>query len=106
MIYSGKKYGWAVKYKHGQKTIVTLFPERKSFTVLLVLGKKEVEQVFENRNIFTKQILQLIEETKQYHDGRWAWIRIENTMFENDICNLIKSKKKPQKNSLDKKAAN
>jgi len=100
IIFGGKKYGWAVKYKHGQKTIVTLLPERKSFTGLLVFGKKEVEKIFENKDIFTKQILQLIEETKQYHDGKWIWIRLENHIFENDICNLIKIKKKPQKNNL------
>jgi len=97
IIFGGKKYGWAVTYKHGQKTIVTLFPESKSFTVLLVFGKKELENIFENKDIFTKQILQLIEKTKQYHDGKWIWIRIENHIFKKDICNLIKIKKKPQK---------
>jgi len=100
IIFGGKKYGWAVTYKHGQKTIVTLFPESKSFTVLLVFGKKELENIFENKDIFTKQILQLIEKTKQYHDGKWIWIRIENHIFKKDICNLIKIKKKPQKKNI------
>ena len=46
----------------------------------------------------TKQLEELvIEKTKQYHDGKWVWIRLENNSFENDICNLIKIKKKPQK---------
>ncbi|MBN1999345.1 DUF3788 family protein [candidate division KSB1 bacterium] len=92
VTYGGRKYGWALKYKHGQKTLVTLFPERDSFSVLLVFGKKELEKIDVQKADFSGQILHLIERTKQYHDGKWVWIRLKDQQFYTDICNLINLK--------------
>lgn len=43
--------GWALQYKQNKSTtLFTLFPERKSFTVLIVYGKKELEHVENSKN--------------------------------------------------------
>jgi len=44
----GRKYGWCYKYTRKSKTLCVLFPETKAFSVLVVLGKKEVAQFEED----------------------------------------------------------
>jgi hypothetical protein len=97
ILYYGKKYGWAVQYKKKKKTIVTIFPERKSITVLLVFGKSELEKIYNKKEIFSPDLFERIENTKQYHDGKWLWLSIENDNYFDDIAELIKIKRKPDK---------
>jgi len=95
LVFGGKKYGWAVQYKRGKKTIMTLFPERKSVTVLLIFGKKELEKINETKQTFSKSVLEKIEKTKQYHDGKLVWLRYKEKGFIEDIIELLKIKRKP-----------
>lgn len=97
ILFGGKKYGWAVQYKRSKKTIVTLFPERESFTVLLIFGKSELEKIYDNRALFSETMINKIDSTKQYHDGKWVWIRCTNKNLINDIIELIKIKRKPDR---------
>lgn len=97
ILFGGKKYGWAIEYKKNKKTIVTIFPERKSITVLLIFGKSELEKIHNKREIFSQDLYERIENTKQYHDGKWLWLRVENDNYLNDITELIKVKRKPDK---------
>ncbi len=95
ILFGGKKYGWAVQYKKNKKTIVTVFPERESFTVLLIFGKLELEKISENQVLFSENIITRINNTKQYHDGKWMWIRFNDERLLKDIKELIKVKRKP-----------
>ena len=97
ILFGGKKYGWAVQYKKSKKTIVTIFPERESFTVLLIFGKSELEKIFDKKEIFSMEIINEIDNTKQYHDGKWVWINYRDNTHINDIKELIKVKRKPDK---------
>lgn len=92
----GKKYGWSVRYRKSSKTLVTLFPECGGFTVLVVLGKKEVakaEAVFDKLSM---RVQKLFRETKQYHDGRWLWIRPSSKADIKSIKLLLNVKQQPK----------
>ncbi len=95
LLFGGKKYGWSVQYKKSKKTIVTIFPERRSITVVLIFGKSELEKIKNKKEILTPKVFDKIENTKQYHDGKWVWVRMENDNYLNDILELIKIKRKP-----------
>lgn len=95
ILFGGKKYGWAVQWKRNKKTIVTAFPERESFTVLLILGKSELAKTGEKTGELSRSIINMIDKTRQYHDGKWVWIRCRNKTILNDIKALIKIKRKP-----------
>lgn len=43
LLYYGKKYGWCYRYRKSNKTLCTLFPEKCAFTVLIILGRRELE---------------------------------------------------------------
>ena len=90
-----KEYDWTIRYRKSGKTLVTLMPEKNRFCVLIVLGKKEIAKAKEIslnslvKNIFTK--------SKQYHDGRWLWIRPRNKSDIDSIKALLTVKRKPHK---------
>ena len=77
ILFGGHKYGWAVQYKKGKKTIVTLFPERKRFTILLIFGKSELDKINQIKKALSPFVIDKIENTKQYHDGKWVWLQYE-----------------------------
>jgi hypothetical protein len=96
-VFGGKKYGWAVRYRRSGKSLCTLHPEKGAFTVLIVLGGKETEQTLADLPNFSPDVANLISGAKQYHDGRWLWLRVLNKDDTTDIKRLLQIKKKPQK---------
>ena len=97
ILFGGKKYGWAVQYKKSKKTIVTIFPERESLTVLLIFGKSELEKIYDIKGEFSKPIIDQIDNTEQFHDGKWVWIKYQNGFVIDDIKELIKIKRRPDR---------
>lgn len=90
--YFGKKYGWCIKYKKTSKTFCVLFPEQGSFTFLIVLGRKELEKINDMKSDLSAEVIKTINNTHQYHDGKWVYIRLKDDNFINDIKNIIKVK--------------
>ena len=90
----GKKHGWCFKYTRKNKTLCVLFPETKAFTVLVVLGKKEVAQFKENKLNFNEDTRRLFKTAVQYHDGKWLYKRILNSSDVKDAIGLIRMKRR------------
>jgi hypothetical protein len=97
ILYYGKNYGWAFQYKQNKSTtLFTLFPERKAFTVLIVYGKQELERVESSKYELSSKIIEIIRNTKQFHDGKWVSLRICNNLDLRDLCTLMSCKKQPK----------
>ena len=94
--FGGKKYGWGIRYRKSGKTLVTLFPERGRFTVLVVLGKKEVEKTEKILDTLSAKIRRLFQETEQLHDGRWLWIQPSTKADIQSIKALLRNKRRPK----------
>jgi hypothetical protein len=99
-VFYGSNYGWNIRYRKSGKTLCSLFPEKGSFTFLIVLGKKEVERAIEMLNEFDKTIQDIILNTEQLHDGRWLWIRVYKNEKMEDMKKLIQIKRKTRKPEL------
>lgn len=91
------KNGWEVKYRRSGKTLCALYPKEKVFTVLIVLGKKEVEEVTKAQSSLGSYISNIFKTAKQYHDGRWLWITVSDELVVGDIKKLLIIKKKPRR---------
>jgi hypothetical protein len=96
-VFGGKKYGWAIRYRRSGKSLCMLHPEKGAFTVLIVLGGKETEQALAALSEFSPGVAETITGARQYHDGRWLWLRVLNQAGTADIKRLLQIKKKPQK---------
>lgn len=98
LIFFGKKYGWCYRYRRKGKTLCVLFPEKKAFTVLVVLGKKEIEQFKISSSVFNDNTINTFEKAFQYHDGKWIYKRILSKEDLDNIKFLVEIKKKPKTN--------
>jgi len=97
LIYYGQKYGWTLRYRKSSKTLCSLFPEKDAFTVLVVLGKKEVEKTFSIIERLTAEARTLFENAEQKRDGRWLWIRVLVNDDVESVKVLLNVKRKPNK---------
>jgi len=89
-----KEYDWTIRYRKSGKTLVTLSPEENDFCVLIVLGKAEVEKARSAKvNTFVKNVFI---KAKQYHDGKWLFIRPRNKNDIESIKIVLSIKRKPK----------
>ena len=93
------KYGWTLRYRKGGRTLCSLYPERGAFSMLIVLGAKEVAKALSMMDQFNAKIRKVLTETPQLHDGRWLWIRVLEQSDVDGIIELLKRKRKPKKSS-------
>ncbi len=98
-IYFTKNYGWSVRYRKGKKTLCYFFPESGAFSILIVLGKKEAEQVDSAKDYLNNAVKKVFENTAQFHDGRWMWIRVTDISDIISLKLLLAAKKKPKMSS-------
>lgn len=100
----GKRYGWNLQYRFGGRPLCEIYPEHRSFTALVVLGKTELDHALERREAFGPTVRQALVETPRYHDGCWMYIRVSDTLScqqdVNDIEQLILIKKKPPRKKM------
>ena len=63
----GKRYGWNLQYRIGGRPLCEMYPERGSFTALVILGKAELDQAMERMEIFGSTVRQALAESPRYH---------------------------------------
>lgn len=86
-----------IRYRKSGKTLLTFYPKRDEITVLIILGKDEVQKFESSRGEFSTEIVELFASTKQYHDGRWLHIKVPPFDNLEDIKKLLLMKRKPKK---------
>ena len=96
LAFGGVKHGWGCKYRRKGKTLCVLLPETEAFTVLVILGGKEVAEFSEDRLKYNKDTQKLFDTTRKLHDGMWLHKRVLGDKDLSDAINLIELKKKPK----------
>lgn len=94
--FGGAKYGWSIRYRRRGRSLCTLYPEKGSFAILIVLGKKEVIEFKEKTGDFSERFIALFNNARQFHDGRWLWIRVLEKSDAEDVKRLLIIKRKPR----------
>ena len=93
LSFGGKKYGWNLWYRKSGKSLVTLYPQEKSFVAQVVLGKDQVEKALE---LSLGDIAgRMLRETPQLHDGKWLFIPITEERNVQDVEQLLLVKRRP-----------
>ena len=95
----GPRYGWNLQHRKGGRPLCEMYPEFGSFTAMVVLGKKELEQALARLESFGTTVRQALTDTPRHPDGCWLYIRISDSLTcqkdVEDIEQLILIKKKP-----------
>ncbi len=97
ILYYGDKYGWLVRYRKTKRTLVSIFPEKLSFSFLIVFGKQEIGKFITSQSEFQPSIVEVFKNTKKLHDGKWIWIRVVDDSILEDLKKLIAIKRSPKK---------
>ena len=96
LLFYGKRYGWCFKYRKVSRTLCTLFPERLAFTILITLGRKELEELKHLIPSLSNNCQKNLKAAKQFHDGKWYWMRVPEMGNVEDIKTILKVKRKPK----------
>ena len=86
LLFYGRKYGWCYRYRRKKKTLCVLFPETKAFTVLVTLGKKEIELFEQSLSTFNKNTQPSVVNSLDNLRPLWATTReIDGVVYEGNL---------------------
>lgn len=83
------KPGWNVKYKKSGKALCTLYPEKESFTALIVLGAADMMRFEAMCPTLTHEISALYERTRLFNNTKWLMISVTDETVLADIKKLL-----------------
>lgn len=86
------------KYRRGGKTLCTFYFKQNVVNLLVVLGKAEREKLEARAEQFSDSLRRLYDQTPSYHDGKWLWIPIDGNTRGEDLLELLKIKRRPNRN--------
>jgi hypothetical protein len=95
LTYGGKKYGWNLWYRKSGKALASLYPQQGYFVAQVVLGRQQVEQAYQMP--LAANVRSVLENTPQFHDGRWLFIKVISEEDVTDIQQLLMVKKRPRR---------
>lgn len=85
------------KYRRGGKTLCAFYAKQGTAVILIIFGKNEREKFEAQRESFSDNILALYDATVSYHDGKWLWIPVDDKLSCEDILNMLKIKRIPNR---------
>lgn len=94
--FTGGTYGWRFRYRKGGRTIGALYPEKGSFTVLVILNGKELGQLEPRFVELSEPLQKVIEGAYQYNEGKWCWMRMPGAATLDELKRLFSLKRKPK----------
>src|SRR3546814_196454 len=97
-LYGGKNRGWSLRYKK-TRAFVTLVPEYRRFSAVVVMGGAEREKFEERRYVWRPQLVKLYDEAKTYIDGKWLTVAISSADDLHDVTELLIMKRPPPSHS-------
>lgn len=93
----GKAWTYEYKYRRGGKTLCALYARKNGIGFMVILGKDERLKFEGDRGNYRKEIQQIYDEAKTYHDGKWMMFEpIDPSLFD-DFIRLLGIKRKPNR---------
>lgn len=94
-----------LKFKQGQKTVLTIYIHDDRYTFLIIFGKKERESFEIQRSDFPQYIQDYYDHSKTYHDGKWMFIDVSTLAQLEAVKRLILIKKNPNRKPFSRENA-
>lgn len=92
----GKNYGWALRFRKGGKSLLSMYPGKASFTLQIVLSPTLASEA--SNLPLGKNTRKVLENAHEFPEGRWLFIKIESERDISDIQSLLALKARPSKN--------
>jgi hypothetical protein len=78
LVFYSTQHGWAYRYRQEANQLCALFPERRSFSALLILNAAEDQKALDKINFFNAKLRELLNQPSTLPQGRWLWMRLED----------------------------
>ena len=90
---------WKVEYKYrrGGKTLCTFYAKEDVANLLITYGKAEREKFEGLKSTVSKPLQDIYEKTETLHDGKWLWIPLDDQINTEDIIQMLKIKRRPNR---------
>ena len=93
----GKAWTYEYKYRRGGKTLCALYAKENCVGFMVILGKDERLKFEQDRQLYTKEVQRIYDETQTYHDGKWMMFEPTDTSLFDDFIRLLHIKRKPNR---------
>lgn len=93
----GKAWTYEYKYRRGGKTLCALYAKENCVGFMVILGKDERLKFEQDRQLYTKEVQRIYDETQTYHDGKWMMFEPKDTSLFDDFIRLLRIKRKPNR---------
>jgi len=93
----GKAWKYEYKYRRGGKTLCALYARENCVGFMIILGKDERLKFEADRESYSKEVQEIYDETKTYHDGKWIMFEPVDTSLFHDFIRLLRIKRKPNR---------
>jgi len=87
LAFYGKNYGWAMRFRKGGKTLLSIYPANGGFTVQIILGETHTKKASSLK--LGKKVRNVLENAHPFPEGRWLFIRIGSQKDVTDVQNLL-----------------
>ncbi|MBR5545674.1 MAG: DUF3788 family protein [Clostridia bacterium] len=90
---------WKIEYKYrrGGKTLCTFYAKEEVANLLITYGKAEREKFEKIKGNVSKQLQDVYEQTDTLHDGKWLWIPLDGKLQIEDVIEMLKIKRRPNR---------
>lgn len=85
------------KYRRGGKTLCTFYAREGVANLLITYGKAERVKFEIIKPCVSKQLQDIYDNTVTYHDGKWLWIPLDKKIAYDEIIEMLKIKRRPNR---------
>jgi hypothetical protein len=90
LIFYGKNFGWAQRYRKAGRVLIAIYPRKAEFLVQIILNEKEIEDVL--KTDITTETKKIIMDTNMIREGKWIYLTVTDESDLNDVKHLIKAR--------------
>ena len=85
------------KYRRGGKTLCAFYAKENDATLLITYGKAEREKFEVIRPSVSQHLQDIYDQTETLHDGKWLWIPLDEQLNVEDVIEMLKIKRRPNR---------
>lgn len=96
----GKKWTYEYKLRKSGKTLCAFYFKENILGFMIIFGKDERAKVEQIRDELSSDVLEIYDNAKTFHDGKWVMFNITDYSLLKDLKKLLFIKRKPNRKSL------
>ncbi len=81
--------GWNVKYQKSGKSICTLYPEKESFIVLVVIKLELVGMIENMASFYESAVMEIVRGARPFNGTKWLMIPVTSPRILKNVQDLL-----------------